>query len=124
MTPIILHVPMKPKAWERTRDYKGRRITDAKVRAAKQQVALVARTRMPCPALEGPLSVSMRFSYFGKTKDPGPHVGVPDIDNLAKLVMDACNGIVWKDDRQVSRLSLAKRWAEENSIHIVVEDDQ
>lgn len=27
-----------------------------------------------------------------------------DIDNLAKLVMDACNGIIWKDDAQVSEL--------------------
>jgi len=36
--------------------------------------------------------------------------GVPvgDIDNLGKAVLDACNGILWKDDRQIDFL-LAKR---------------
>jgi crossover junction endodeoxyribonuclease RusA len=29
----------------------------------------------------------------------------PDVDNLAKLVMDALNGIFWEDDRQVCQLN-------------------
>ena len=32
----------------------------------------------------------------------------PDIDNLAKFVLDAMNGIVYHDDRQVVRLQLYK----------------
>lgn len=27
-----------------------------------------------------------------------------DLDNLIKLVLDACNKLVWKDDRQVGRI--------------------
>lgn len=27
-----------------------------------------------------------------------------DVDNMAKLVFDACNGLVWRDDVQVERL--------------------
>lgn len=28
-----------------------------------------------------------------------------DLDNLTKLLMDACNKLVWHDDRQVTRLA-------------------
>lgn len=36
--------------------------------------------------------------------------GKPDLDNLVKAVLDGCNGIVFKDDRQVVRLSAEKRY--------------
>jgi Holliday junction resolvase RusA-like endonuclease len=32
----------------------------------------------------------------------------PDVDNYAKGVKDACNGIVWKDDSQVVELFVRK----------------
>lgn len=31
-------------------------------------------------------------------------VGVADLDNLVKLVLDALNGLAWEDDRQVVTL--------------------
>lgn len=33
---------------------------------------------------------------------------MPDVDNVAKLVMDALNGIAWEDDRQVTYLAVTK----------------
>lgn len=36
-----------------------------------------------------------------------------DIDNMCKLVFDACNGLVWKDDAQVEELSASLRRADE-----------
>jgi len=44
-------------------------------------------------------------------KSPYPirmHCKRPDIDNVAKAVMDALNGICWKDDGQVCRLVATK----------------
>ena len=38
----------------------------------------------------------------------GPTVCVPDIDNMAKFVLDACNGLLYQDDRQVVKLTLLK----------------
>lgn len=35
----------------------------------------------------------------------------PDLDNTIKLLMDACNEIVWKDDKQVTDLMVTKRYA-------------
>jgi len=34
-----------------------------------------------------------------------------DVDNYAKGVMDALNGIVYKDDRQIVELIIGKKWA-------------
>lgn len=31
-----------------------------------------------------------------------------DIDNVAKVALDACNGVVWKDDRQVEKLVIER----------------
>ena len=35
----------------------------------------------------------------------------PDVDNYAKAVMDAMNGVVFEDDRQVTFLCVSKEWA-------------
>lgn len=67
--------------------------------------------------LTGPLSASLVFSFprpetlVWKVK-PMPQEWEPravgDLDNLAKAVLDALNGLAYDDDRQVVSLSLAK----------------
>ena len=47
-----------------------------------------------------------------------------DIDNMTKLVMDACTGIVWADDDQVARLTVRKTWAEVPGLTIYVEAEE
>jgi len=37
-----------------------------------------------------------------------PHIKIPDLDNMAKLVMDALNKVLYKDDGQVAFLKLEK----------------
>lgn len=37
-----------------------------------------------------------------------PDLQKPDIDNVAKLVMDALNGVAWQDDSQVTQLVAGK----------------
>ena len=34
----------------------------------------------------------------------------PDADNVAKLVLDALNGIAYKDDNQVAKITAYKKW--------------
>ena len=38
----------------------------------------------------------------------------PDIDNYLKSVMDAMNGIIYKDDSQISSISIIKKYVIEN----------
>lgn len=37
----------------------------------------------------------------------------PDADNILKGIKDGCNGIVWRDDAQVVRITLEKRYSEQ-----------
>ena len=37
-----------------------------------------------------------------------PHVSKPDMDNIVKLVLDALNGIVYRDDSQVYSITASK----------------
>lgn len=79
--------------------------------------------------IEGPVSLSVTFympvpdSWSGKKKRE--HLGAPvtvkpDADNLVKGLMDAANGILWKDDNQVTDVTIKKRYAEKGYIELTV----
>jgi Holliday junction resolvase RusA-like endonuclease len=48
------------------------------------------------------------------------HSKKPDIDNIAKAIMDALNGIAYKDDNQVVILHIEKWYGEEDSVEIEI----
>lgn len=45
----------------------------------------------------------------------------PDIDNIAKIVLDALNGVAYKDDKQVVELHCYKRYAAEPRLLAMVD---
>jgi Holliday junction resolvase RusA-like endonuclease len=49
------------------------------------------------------------------------HVGRPDLDNLAKAVLDAANGYLWLDDSQIVALNLSKAYSERPGVRLTVE---
>lgn len=44
----------------------------------------------------------------------------PDVDNYAKAILDAMNGVVYPDDRQIVALKVTKFYSEESFTHITV----
>lgn len=46
----------------------------------------------------------------------------PDLDNLAKAILDACNNTVYKDDSQIITLSINKEYG--HTDHVAVEITQ
>lgn len=48
------------------------------------------------------------------------HTKKPDVDNIAKLVMDALNGLAWHDDSQVVSLSAHKAYAEQAGLVVTI----
>lgn len=79
----------------------GHTFTPEKTRAFEELVSWTAKIAMGGqPPLEGPVFISLAFF--------GSHANA-DVDNLAKAVLDAMNGIVYKDDKQISRLTATKR---------------
>jgi len=53
-------------------------------------------------------------------RDQDLHPGKPDLDNVCKLVLDAMNGAVYKDDDQVILLSIVKAYHEEPGVWVFV----
>jgi len=93
---------------------------------AVQIVVLDASIVHKWPLTLGPVAISMCFSlprpksHFGakglKPSAPVAHVGKPDVDNLAKLILDQItrSGRIWRDDSQVVSLRVEKLWASGN----------
>ena len=85
-----------------TRDYEGA------IREAFEN----APERPPEP-FSGPIAVCiMTYRQLPKstpksvTSEPDTHK--PDVDNVAKIVLDALNGVAWLDDAQVTSLTVVK----------------
>ncbi|HCU7192215.1 TPA: RusA family crossover junction endodeoxyribonuclease [Staphylococcus aureus] len=89
------------------------------------------QNQMPKLNLENALKIELDF-YFPllkswskkkKSEMVGQYkVTKPDIDNLIKTVLDACNGHVWKDDNQITEITSSKRYGIEPKIIIRIEE--
>lgn len=55
-------------------------------------------------------------------QDEIKHTKKGDIDNLAKSVLDALNGVAWEDDSQIVSLNLKKFYAEEPHIYLIIRE--
>lgn len=116
MTEITFTVPMTPVAKARARSTRGggKPYTPDKTRKAEAGIATYATRAMAGRRpLTGPVELCLAFyftppaSWSASKREKalrfmGWKISKPDIDNLQKSVMDAGNGIIWKDDNQVA----------------------
>ena len=125
-----------PKAQVRHRHSKrGRKIiTYDPSSGDKKSFALLVKEQYNGKPLLGNLSVSIIFNikrpkshyrtgkYSHKLKKDVPCrvTNKPDIDNLLKFVFDACNGILWDDDKLICEVQCRKLYSEAPSTEIEV----
>lgn len=114
-------VPGEPRGKGRPRFTRyGKPYTDAKTRAYEALIRDVFRSYGGRMA-ETPVMVSVCIYHaipksWSKAKRQRAQEGKiipickPDIDNVAKVLLDALNGIAWRDDTLVTGISLAKRY--------------
>ncbi|WP_240674247.1 RusA family crossover junction endodeoxyribonuclease [Crenobacter cavernae] len=110
-----------------------RSYTPAKTANYEQVVAMMARAAMRSReplqgALQATLTVGLPIpaSWSQKKRNAAAMGEVwptvkPDSDNVAKGILDACNGIVFKDDSQVVRLVVVKQYAIEPGVSVRIE---
>jgi Holliday junction resolvase RusA-like endonuclease len=83
--------------------------------------------------IDGPIGLEATFYLSRPTRllrksDPDEailHFKMPDLDNLLKGLLDALNGIVWYDDRQVCQILARKYFSEKNEdprIEIIIKE--
>ena len=86
------------------------------VKAAKRLLTAQLRLHRPKEPLTGPLALSTIWLFpKGKSHQHGEwRTSRPDTDNLQKLLKDCMTKCgFWKDDAQVVREAVEKRWADD-----------
>lgn len=59
-----------------------------------------------------------KFSHKLKEGVPNRVTNKPDIDNMIKYVLDACNEILWQDDKMVCEIQARKMYTKNPSTEI------
>ena len=123
-----LIIPGKAVGKQRPRVVKGRTFTPGKTLGYEDRIAGIARqqkVRMTEAAVIVAITVERKMpkSWSKKLRekmDGTLHAAVPDLDNVAKCVLDGLNNIAWKDDKQVVHLTIERRNSTEDRtiIHI------
>lgn len=134
---ITLTVPGSPVAKGRpkitTKGKFARAYTPAKTRRYEDLIKIAAADVMQDRApIEGPVLLSVT-AYVAAPKSLSKRAraeamdGVrkpvtrPDTDNYAKAALDGCNGILFRDDSQVTDLIVRKRYSERPRLVITLE---
>lgn len=105
----------------RPRFYNGHAVTPAKTRLYEEEVAILARVATKEP-ISGAVGIEI-YAAFSVPKSATKKrkaellesfyvTKKPDVDNIAKSIMDAINGICYEDDAQVAGIRVIKAYTE------------
>ena len=106
-----------PKA---TKDYENK-VLDAFVNAENDldfngpiEAFITVYVKMPTS-----WSRKRRAESMGK---PPFNIKTPDLDNAAKSILDALNGLAYKDDKQVVSLDISRKWGSYEFVEVRLEN--
>lgn len=132
---LVIHVYGIPQAQGSMRAFliKGQNrpivtYDNKKTKPWKQEISGTAKALMAKEKLErcekGEIHISCRF-FFEKPKSTPARVTAkvtkPDVDKLARAVLDSLTGIVFRDDAQVTSLAASKAFCGTESPHVKIE---
>ena len=131
---IKINIPGKPVPKQGAKFNKSHAYIPSNVKAYERKVrqqAIIAM--MSKPVIKGSVSVSITiyrstlagFSkkrYEAALRGEYRPVTRPDVDNVAKNILDALKGTIFKDDAQVVDLHVSKYYGKSAHVDIVVEE--
>jgi Holliday junction resolvase RusA-like endonuclease len=96
----------------------------AAIASDRMQELKQAPTTGPCSVhivarMEIPKSWPKKKQALAESNEISP--GKPDLDNIAKTVLDALNGVCYEDDAQVVILSVTKCYSREPGVMVRVD---
>lgn len=109
-----------------------RTFTPQKTMEYEEEVRLAYLTQCKKEIIEGPVKVYIQANFsipksWSKSRKVYAHSGMikptkkPDVDNIAKAVCDALNGIAYKDDSQIVKLTVEKYYAPVAFVSVTIE---
>lgn len=126
---LVFTVDREPMGQPRARTNGAQRFHAGPIEAYREQIAWCARAA-GARMIEGPVRVTVAAVFampasWSKAKADQmlgtPVTKKPDADNVAKAVLDALNGIAWRDDAAVADLHTSKRWGRKGAVIVTVE---
>lgn len=119
---LVFTIPGEPVAFARSNSNGRVRFTPKKQRSHAGVIKQFAQEAMNKykngEPTSQPLAVSITVTYLQpkswSAKKKAATIfktSKPDVDNLAKLVMDGCNQLVWVDDAQIAQLTVQKAYS-------------
>ena len=101
----------------------GHAFTDKKTLQAEAAIRNAALAEWGKKPFEGAVELVIQFTFKKpKSNKKNLHTQRPDLDNCAKLVSDAINGIAFLDDCQVISIACTKGWGERGEIVLLVDE--
>jgi Holliday junction resolvase RusA-like endonuclease len=106
--------------------------TPEKTKTYESEVGMMAKAAMGASeALEGALEAFIYVTFavpasYSKKRteaclsDLEKHTKRPDLDNVIKLIFDGMNGIVFKDDSQITSIHATKVYGEVPKVEVLV----
>ena len=140
MKEISFFIDGEPQAWQRpkTRLVNGyvQHYSPAETKKYEKKIADTYKQLNDAPFFEKgtPIHVSIHFEMaipqsLSKKKRymmcTGEilHTKRPDVDNMAKAVIDGLNGVAWGDDSQIVSLNLRKRYSVSPSVWVHIREE-
>ena len=123
MTHIKFEIPPRPKGRPRFANghaYTPKLATDYEYTIAQEYLLKGLKKHL------GAISVFITFNYrIANSRIKTLRHGdicteKADIDNLVKAVLDGLNGVAFLDDKQVYKIAAEKKWAESNSVDVMI----
>lgn len=123
---VAFTVPGKPVAWQRAGFAGGQGFytkpeTRAYQKVIKQIAALHWRSTPPVADNAIVLTVTIRRAKPKRKPLPIVPITRPDIDNVAKTISDALNGLIYHDDGQIADLRVRKIWSTDDGVDVTVD---
>ena len=95
---IDVHPKERPGGGKTKKRFTPRKTASSMLDLKKRYMIFMAGGKEPIPA---GVKIRFSFTYYTKRKwDPKKRIG--DIDNLYKTITDAANGMLWRDDNQIT----------------------
>jgi Holliday junction resolvase RusA-like endonuclease len=127
---LIYKIDPIAKGRPRFRIPKGRNYplvyTDSKTAAYEIAVKMITRTQLPkgFKPFDGAIKVTISIEIARPKSVTREYPTVkPDLDNYAKALLDALNGLVWHDDAQICWLEVKKTYNIQSLITIEIKGD-
>ena len=117
---MLIQIPIRPRPKQRPR-FAGHAYTPSETREYENYIRSIVKMRMACDGIE-PFhewcELELLFQYEMPKRRKLFCNKRPDIDNLLKAVFDALNGVLYRDDAIILKVSAKKAYGEENKIMI------